>query len=300
MGCDTEKYHQSPHVQAGYSAWSNSNSSIKFLTEWLSWCTNTAVITDNPNIYGKPNLPGFRDHRHDQSILSNLTTKKGLTLFGPKLRSLSGYRNFNFILRHMALEQSYKIARSNFNIIFTQPNPEIPAGLEEYLSLQFITDLKKGDSVLIDSDMDAFKWRKALPSSNIDLYSVSDNKLINNTPLMTNHYSGIFFTKTPEDSLNAKLLGQLYSSLKPGGCLVLGTYQSSALDTDAKKSFAQLINWLDSNQRLPEFCGEKKDQRQNSLTLGNALNPLQMTTNNGELSYAVLIKPKMYVGEELQ
>jgi len=300
MGCDTAKYHQSPHVQAGYSAWSNSKSSIQFLTEWLSWCTNEAIISDNSNIYGKPNLPGFRDHRHDQSILSNLTTKKGVSLFGPKQQSLPGSRNFNFILRHMSLAQRYTKQRTQFQSLFSGVNAEIPPGMEEYLSLQFLADIQHGDSVLIESKMNILKWQKALPGSTIDLFSITDDELLKHSSLNTNQYAGIFLTNTSDIYLNIQSLGLLYSSLKPGGCLVLGSYTPSTENTVYTQSFGQLINWIDTNQRLPLNCGERRDQRQNALTLGNAINPLQITSQNGKKSHVVLVKPKTYLGEELE
>jgi len=40
MGCDSEEYHNSGQVQAGYSCWSNSKASRDFLTQWLNWVTS--------------------------------------------------------------------------------------------------------------------------------------------------------------------------------------------------------------------------------------------------------------------
>jgi hypothetical protein len=40
---------------------------------------NENIISDLPNIT-KPNLKGFKDHRHDQSILSNLAVKYNINL----------------------------------------------------------------------------------------------------------------------------------------------------------------------------------------------------------------------------
>lgn len=50
-----------------------------FLNEYFTYCKNPNIITDLPNISG-PNLSPFRDHRHDQSILSLMAIKYNLPL----------------------------------------------------------------------------------------------------------------------------------------------------------------------------------------------------------------------------
>jgi len=49
--------------------------SISFYEEYLKLCEDERILTDIPNTQGKPNYEGFRDHRHDQSILSLLRFK---------------------------------------------------------------------------------------------------------------------------------------------------------------------------------------------------------------------------------
>lgn len=75
MGCDEEKYHDIIQVEAGIIIIKKSFDSMKWVAEWLKWAQNENILTDLPNICGKENLPGFRDHRHDQSILTNLKVK---------------------------------------------------------------------------------------------------------------------------------------------------------------------------------------------------------------------------------
>ena len=48
-----------------------------FLSEYLYYAQDKRIITDDPNELGVSNYEGFRDHRHDQSILSLLTKKYG-------------------------------------------------------------------------------------------------------------------------------------------------------------------------------------------------------------------------------
>lgn len=44
-------------------------------------------MTDDDNVCGKPNLAGFREHRHDQSILTNLAIRDGLNVDNGTLRN---------------------------------------------------------------------------------------------------------------------------------------------------------------------------------------------------------------------
>jgi hypothetical protein len=83
MDCDTEEYWNATQVEAGLSAWFKNKSSINFCKEWLHFCKMPSLITDTPNTCGKDNLPGFKDHRHDQSILTNLVLKTNPNISNP-------------------------------------------------------------------------------------------------------------------------------------------------------------------------------------------------------------------------
>jgi hypothetical protein len=82
MGCDSPEFWNAPHIQATFSLWSG-EAAIEFVAEWLRWCRDARCLTDQPNECGKPNLPGFRDHRHDQSILTNLCLMRGVAVPQP-------------------------------------------------------------------------------------------------------------------------------------------------------------------------------------------------------------------------
>ena len=60
---------------------------VKFIQEWLYYCQDKRIVTDDKNTQGMPNYPDFRENRHDQSVLSLLIKKHGL--------SNSGYPNKN-------------------------------------------------------------------------------------------------------------------------------------------------------------------------------------------------------------
>ncbi len=78
MGCDKPEYHNAIQMEAGIILVKRDRETIDFLNEWLGWCKNAAVITDQDNVCGQPNLDGFKDHRHDQSILTNLKVKNNI------------------------------------------------------------------------------------------------------------------------------------------------------------------------------------------------------------------------------
>jgi hypothetical protein len=75
MGCDTKEYHDAKQVIGGFSIWRRTPLSLKILSEWLKFCEDRKVVSDDNNICGKPNFPDFVEHRWDQSILSLLAVK---------------------------------------------------------------------------------------------------------------------------------------------------------------------------------------------------------------------------------
>lgn len=78
MNCDSEKYWQANQLEAGVSFWKNTQSSINLLDEWIKYCQDERILTDIANKSGLDNFYFFEDHRHDQSILTNLVVKYNL------------------------------------------------------------------------------------------------------------------------------------------------------------------------------------------------------------------------------
>lgn len=79
MGCDTEEFHNTIQVEAGIIVVKKTAHTVDILNKWLYYCTIPSIVTDQDNICGLPNLEGFKDHRHDQSILTNLKVKHKIT-----------------------------------------------------------------------------------------------------------------------------------------------------------------------------------------------------------------------------
>jgi len=81
MNCDAPAFWKHPQVQATFSVWLNRPATLTFLEQWRRHCADIRIIGDGPSMCGLPNFPGFVDHRHDQSVLTNLVVKHGLKPF---------------------------------------------------------------------------------------------------------------------------------------------------------------------------------------------------------------------------
>lgn len=58
----------------------NTMRSKEFFKELLEYSQDRRIITDDPNTCGQDNFIEFRDHRHDQAILSIMANDRGMTL----------------------------------------------------------------------------------------------------------------------------------------------------------------------------------------------------------------------------
>ena len=79
MGQDEPKYHEAHCGCARFMGFTQQHA--PFLREWLSYCVVKDCTTfDLDPKYG-PELPGFREHRCEQAILTNLAHKYGYGLY---------------------------------------------------------------------------------------------------------------------------------------------------------------------------------------------------------------------------
>jgi len=81
LDADTPEFWNLPQLWAGMQLYRAGPEARTFLHKLCKAMTNEAALTDQPNIYGLPDLPTFRDHRHDQSILTILAHKEGVPIF---------------------------------------------------------------------------------------------------------------------------------------------------------------------------------------------------------------------------
>jgi len=122
MGADDEQLRSRPSLQNSLSIWTPTAAAKDFLEKWLDTCRDPRCLTDQPNTCGLPNYPEFRDHRHDQSILSILTYQTN----APHL-------DFSRTLTHRLIEMR---PRSSLSMNF-------------YKRPQNLDDLLRGDNPLV-------------------------------------------------------------------------------------------------------------------------------------------------------
>ena len=75
LGVDMPFYSESNQYMAGIQIYKKSIYTEKFLEKLLYYSQDKRIITDEPNTQGLKNYKGFRENRHDQTILSLLTKK---------------------------------------------------------------------------------------------------------------------------------------------------------------------------------------------------------------------------------
>jgi hypothetical protein len=60
-------------LEAGLIGLRANGENAALVEEWMRWMQDDAIVTDSPSNY--PNHPDFMEHRHDQSILTNLVLR---------------------------------------------------------------------------------------------------------------------------------------------------------------------------------------------------------------------------------
>lgn len=77
-GIDAKMMEQMEQVQASVLIFRANQSTRDFVSEWLKWAQLPGMIDDSPSTI--TNHPEFREHRHDQSLISNLAYQFKLIL----------------------------------------------------------------------------------------------------------------------------------------------------------------------------------------------------------------------------
>lgn len=81
MGCDEEYYYNTTQTIGGYVILKKSPFVENFLKQDILYAQDERIITDEKNVMGKDNIPGFVAHRHDQSVFSLMCKKNGVKRF---------------------------------------------------------------------------------------------------------------------------------------------------------------------------------------------------------------------------
>jgi hypothetical protein len=78
MSMDTPSVHAAAPIQASFSIWINGLDSKEIVAEWMNLSAQRQLISDDPSVMGLPELSGYKEHRHDQSLLSLVCLKQGI------------------------------------------------------------------------------------------------------------------------------------------------------------------------------------------------------------------------------
>jgi len=73
---DKDKYSDELQIFASFIFIRKCDYSVNFIKKWLDLCTKDQLVTDSPS--KSPNYPDFKEHRHDQSLLSLLVYKEDI------------------------------------------------------------------------------------------------------------------------------------------------------------------------------------------------------------------------------
>ena len=86
MECDEDDYWNSNQLEAGVQVWKATEQSIKVVSDWMEFCIDSRIIKDDESVLGE-NFPSFKSHRNDQSILTNIAIKEGLSVSNHEFRN---------------------------------------------------------------------------------------------------------------------------------------------------------------------------------------------------------------------
>ena len=95
MGADSPYYTNTYCYNAAFQLYKKSDFSLNFLKEYIYYGTDKRIITDDINTFPLPNYKEFKDHRHDQSILSILIKKYNQANSGKPNINYKLINNFN-------------------------------------------------------------------------------------------------------------------------------------------------------------------------------------------------------------
>jgi len=77
LNSDTPADWTRPQLDAAYLLLRAGQEARAFVKDWADAMTDPRILTDQANTCGLPNLDGFIDHRHDQSVLTIIAPRHG-------------------------------------------------------------------------------------------------------------------------------------------------------------------------------------------------------------------------------
>ena len=121
LDCDKPEYTDTSQRLGGFVLCKNCEQTRAIVAEWLGFCTDRRIITDDENTLGLPNYDGFQGNRHDQTCWSLITKKHGIpafrdpSQFGEKtvlpeeIKRLSTYPTIFFLHRTPDMSNGFKL-----------------------------------------------------------------------------------------------------------------------------------------------------------------------------------------------
>ena len=78
LGLLGQQYEDAPQVQASWSLWRKNHNSVAFVNEWASLCQSLTLVGGQLEHGLEGEVPGFHEHRWDQSLLTMLTLRDNI------------------------------------------------------------------------------------------------------------------------------------------------------------------------------------------------------------------------------
>ncbi len=266
MGCDEEKYWEATQIQATYNVWKNTPEVRAFVKEWLNYCLNPAILTDQENTRGLENFPGFKEHRHDQSVLTNLCIQRNVKPYGSPTQPILLHRDLNSLIRHARFDELI----ANSENILRQKVSELPEqsfdkSTIRWIELYFAERRKTNLSILLIGSHNRDFWSDYAPLAAInvidsgDLDSCSPAQLQDKT---AERYDLIWVNASGQPDRQFDLTAALIPRLNRSGMLICGQVEKrwDSLPGNHRSALALMRDaW--SNKKV-EHGGLSESQRQ--------------------------------------
>ncbi len=288
MNCDEERYWNFPLVQAGYNAWKNTPKVREFVETWLTLCSQRELISDDDNVLGQPNLDGFREHRHDQSILSNLLRLRGINVYGSLTSSKAYVRSFNYLVRRCALDaQEVKQSKTLTTTMQSAGGSwNLPVSVTTWVDLDFAVERVHRRRCMIIRDYPSAEepiLRSALGNAEWTVMDWSGNEWMLQSKTADKkegiaEFDWVFAYGFRDQSKLVYAIRQFVPRLKAGGFMIAGLDHSEAESPET--TFADCVRSMAGTRRLTPIEGSS-DQAAIGLVIGMASNPVELKRRRG-------------------
>lgn len=114
MECLGGEYYYTPQVEAVISAWVVNSDNKKILADWLRYCLDVRVVSDN--YICEHSSFATKGHRYDQSILTNLVVKNNLSPLNHNIEGLHLFKSLSFL--NLFISQNTFFGRMKFKILY--------------------------------------------------------------------------------------------------------------------------------------------------------------------------------------